>query len=147
MKQVAMHSSPYRLFTKTKRRVFCSTVLAIVAAISIERFSRADESIDFARDIRPILSNRCFKCHGPDDDKREAGLRLDHRQSAVSRLESGKTAIVPGNPLESELVARISSDDPDTIMPPPSTKAMLTAQEKKLLREWILQLHLMFCLQ
>ena len=134
-----MHSSSYRLFTKTKRRVFCSTVLAIVAAISIERFSRADESIDFARDIRPILSNRCFKCHGPDDDKREAGLRLDHRESAVSRLESGKTAIVPGNPHESELVARISSDDPDAIMPPPSTKAMLTAQEKKLLREWIRQ--------
>ena len=63
---------------------------------------------DFAREIRPILSNRCFKCHGPDDGNREAGLRLDLRDDAVRELDSGARAVVPGRPLDSELIARIN---------------------------------------
>jgi len=92
---------------------------------------------DFNRDVRPILSNRCFKCHGPDEAHQEAGLRLDLRDAAVRALDSGERAIVPGHADSSELVARIESDDPDLVMPPPQTKVSLSADEKRVLREWI----------
>jgi hypothetical protein len=92
---------------------------------------------DFNRDVRPILSNRCFKCHGPDEANREAGLRLDLRDAAVRALDSGERAIVPGHADSSELVARIESDDPDLVMPPPQTKVSLSAEERRTLQEWI----------
>ena len=97
----------------------------------------AAEPIDFNRDIRPILSNNCFKCHGPDESLREAGLRLDVRGGATKELESGSTAIVPNKPDASELVARILSDDADVMMPPPSSNKQLSAEEKQRLQEWI----------
>ena len=92
---------------------------------------------DFNREVRPILSNRCFKCHGPDEGHREAGLRLDRRDDAVAPLDSGTRAIVPGHADDSELVARITSTDPELVMPPPHTKVTLTADEKRILAEWI----------
>jgi len=92
---------------------------------------------DFARDVRPILSNRCFACHGPDEDRREAGLRLDLREAAVSALDSGERAIVPGHADGSELVARITSTDPDLVMPPPHVKKPISADERRILTEWI----------
>ena len=92
---------------------------------------------DFNRDVRPILSNRCFKCHGPDEANQEAGLRLDLREAAIRELDSGERAIVPGHADSSELVARIESDDPDLVMPPPHTKVSLSADEKRILSEWI----------
>jgi hypothetical protein len=96
-----------------------------------------DQGIDFARDVRPILANRCFRCHGPDDSTREAGLRLDLRDESIRELASGARAIVPGRPWESALVARITSTDPDAVMPPPETKARLTDAEIRILGEWI----------
>ncbi len=92
---------------------------------------------DFAREVRPILSNRCFKCHGPDAEKQEAGLRLDIRDEALRELDSGARAIVPGRPDDSEAIARITSDDPDLVMPPPHAKVSLTPDEKRILSEWI----------
>ena len=92
---------------------------------------------DFARDVRPVLSNRCFKCHGPDEGNREAGLRLDLREEALRELDSGSRAVVPGHPDDSELIARITSSDSDLVMPPPHTKVTLTADEKRILAEWI----------
>ena len=92
---------------------------------------------DFNREVRPILSNRCFKCHGPDEGHREAGLRLDRREDAIGPLDSGNRAVVPGHADSSELVARITSGDPDLVMPPPHTKVTLTADEKRILAEWI----------
>ncbi len=92
---------------------------------------------DFAREVRPVLSNRCFKCHGPDAERQEAGLRLDLREAAMAELDSGTRAIVPGHPDDSEAVARITSDDPDLVMPPPHTKVSLTEDEKRILTEWI----------
>src|SRR5260370_1110815 len=65
--------------------------------------------VNFAREVRPILSDNCFACHGPDDQKRKAGLRLDTREGAFSKLESGDAAIVPGKPDESELINRIEN--------------------------------------
>ncbi|MFO0945594.1 MAG: DUF1549 domain-containing protein [Planctomycetota bacterium] len=95
--------------------------------------------IEFARDIRPILSDNCFKCHGPDEKTREAGLRLDTREGATSPLESGHAAVVVGKPSESKLLERLTSSDPETVMPPPSTGKKLSAHQIELLKRWIEQ--------
>src|SRR5262245_43791296 len=92
----------------------------------------AADSPRYSRDIRPILAEHCFACHGPDSAARKAKLRLDVRDVAVAR-----GAVVPGKSDESNLVARIFSADPHEIMPPPKTKKQLTAQEKETLRRWI----------
>jgi hypothetical protein len=77
--------------------------------------------LDVNREIRPLLSRNCFACHGPDEHDRQGGLRLDDRDAAITELDSGETAIVPGKPDASEMVARIRSTDPDLVMPPPSS--------------------------
>ncbi len=99
----------------------------------------AAEKVLFNRDVRPILSQNCFACHGFDAKKREADLRLDVRESAIGKAESGKAAIVPGKLEESELWHRIHATDPTEIMPPPKHHAPLTAKQKEILRSWIEQ--------
>lgn len=94
--------------------------------------ARSEEAVDFNRDIRPILSDKCFQCHGPDEETLEAGLRLDQRDSAT-----GEGAIVPGKADGSELIARILTKDADDVMPPPKVKKPVTAEEAELLRRWI----------
>jgi hypothetical protein len=89
-------------------------------------------SPSFRFDIRPVLSKNCFACHGPDESHREADLRLDEQQAA---LDHG--AIVPGEPEESELLRRITSDDPDEKMPPPESGRKLTEQEVEQIKQWI----------
>lgn len=94
-----------------------------------------EEEIRFGRDVLPILSDRCFHCHGPDDSHREAGLRLDLWEEAVG---DGSGAIVPGDPDSSELLARITSDDPDLRMPPAAAhRKPLSPPEVEILRRWI----------
>lgn len=93
--------------------------------------------LSFNRDIRPLLSNSCFHCHGPDEQTRQAGLRLDVRDQALKPGESGATALVPGNPDASELVKRISSSDPAEQMPPPTSGKSLTADQIQLLKRWV----------
>lgn len=88
----------------------------------------------YNRDIRPILSDNCFACHGPDKNHREADLRLDVREAAVEML-----AILPGQPEKSSLMERILSHDEDDLMPPPESKKVLTAAQKETLAEWIRQ--------
>jgi hypothetical protein len=92
---------------------------------------------DFNLEIRPILSRSCFKCHGPDDTARKAGMRLDLRAIAVKPTESGSVPIVPGKTDESEVVARIFADDADTRMPPAAANVDLTPGQKELLKRWI----------
>jgi len=91
----------------------------------------------FATEVRPILARHCLKCHGPDEKTRKADLRLDLREVATKPTPSGSTAIVPGDPDQSELIARILSDDPIEQMPPPDVKHPLSADQKETLRRWV----------
>ncbi len=88
--------------------------------------------VDYNRDIRPVLSDNCFFCHGPDEKKREAKLRLDIREDAIA-----KKAFVPGKPDQSELIKRIFTKDADDLMPPPDSHKKLTAAQKDLFKRWI----------
>ena len=90
--------------------------------------------LDFNRDVRPILSDKCFSCHGPDEHGRKADLRLDIEKNAK---DSDFMAIVAGKPDESEMIFRIHSDDEDEIMPPPEIGKPLALNEKKVLEQWI----------
>jgi hypothetical protein len=95
------------------------------------------EQVDFALHVRPILSDRCFKCHGPDGAARKSDLRLDQKDAVFARLSSGATAVVPGRPRSSELVRRILSDDPAVVMPTPESHLELSDYEKAVLVRWV----------
>jgi hypothetical protein len=88
--------------------------------------------LEYNRDIRPILADNCFTCHGPDSAARKANLRLDQRDAAIKA-----EAIVPGSPDKSALVQRVCADDPKELMPPPKTLKKLTAAQKEMLKQWI----------
>ena len=92
--------------------------------------------VDFQRDVRPILSSKCFACHGPDETHRQADLRFDTEAGAKADL-GGRAAIVAGDPAKSELITRITSDDPDLRMPPADAGEPLSAEEVQTLRDWI----------
>lgn len=111
----------------------CHALFALVPADRVG----GTEPLHFNRDIRPILANHCFSCHGPDSNTREADLRLDLADKALSKNASGATAIVPGKPSESELVRRIFSDDDSEVMPPPKSNKPLTVAQKETLRRWV----------
>jgi hypothetical protein len=93
--------------------------------------------LEFNRDVRPILSDACFACHGPDEAQAKAKLRLDTREHALKPAKSGTVAIVPGKPDESELIKRIFTDDEDDVMPPQKAHKVLTTAQKETLRRWI----------
>ena len=114
-------------------RVLKATLVPLVVWSLLCIWAHAEQTpaIQFNREVRSILSDKCFACHGPDANKREAELRLDHEQSAK------ESVIVPGQPDESELLRRISSDDPDERMPPGSTGKSLSEAEVATLRQWI----------
>lgn len=97
----------------------------------------AAERLRYNRDIRPILSDNCFACHGPDTANQQAGLRLDVRESAIIPADSGNAAIIPGQPDASALVARILSKDEYELMPPADSHKKLSASQKQKLRQWI----------
>lgn len=107
--------------------------LTLLLAILITGRTTADDRVRFNRDIRPILSDKCLLCHGPDANHRKADLRLDVEESAT------ESAIVPGRPGESELLQRITTDDADLKMPPVKSGKELTTAEVELLRRWIAQ--------
>ena len=99
-----------------------TTVFSLVISgwMAVTSAAAADQPLEYNRDIRPILADKCFACHGPDSAARKGGLRVDDRAAAIEML-----AIVPGKPGESEMIARIFSDDADLRMPPPATKKTL----------------------
>jgi len=97
----------------------------------------AEQPVSFNRDIRPIMSDTCFHCHGFDAKTREAGLRLDLREAALQKTENDVIPIVPGKPEESEIIARIFSTDKDELMPPPKAHKALTPQQKETVKRWV----------
>jgi|GEM_PF-3047395 len=111
---------------------FCAAILFATLAEPL-----SGEPVRYNRDVRPILSDNCFACHGPDTANQKSGLRLDAREAAMKPAKSGDPAIVPGEVDASALVARILSDDEDEVMPPPNSHKKLTAKQKDTLRRWI----------
>jgi hypothetical protein len=106
-----------------------------IAALLFTQAAAAE--VGFNRDIRPIMSDTCFRCHGPDKNARMADLRLDIREEALKPAGSGKTPIVPGKPDESEIVKRVFSEDPIQIMPPEFAHKTLTPAQKQTIRQWV----------
>ncbi len=109
-------------------------ILLAIAIIALPSFSLADTRIGFNDQIRPILSENCFACHGPDSSSRKADLRLDTQEGALA-----EKLVVPGDPGASEVIARINTTDPDDIMPPPDSHKTLEPRERTLIAQWIKQ--------
>ena len=118
---------PYRFF----HPLFPLILLLLAAPMG------AFAAVDFNREVRPILSDRCFACHGPDAAKREAGLRLDTFEGATATLKSGDRAVVPGKPAESALISRIHTTDPDDLMPPAKLNRPLNDGQRRILERWV----------
>ena len=109
------------------------TLLTLAAALpAVAAPAPTPKKVDYNRDIRPVLSDNCFFCHGPDEKKREAKLRLDVREDAIA-----KKAFIPGKPDQSALVKRIFTKDADDLMPPADSHKQLTAAQKELLKRWV----------
>src|SRR5262245_20648670 len=108
------------------------TAAAPIADVApMPRDAKPRGTIEYNRDVRPILAENCFACHGPDSAARKKDLRLDNR---VDALAAG--VIVPGKPSESEVVARVFADDPKQLMPPPKSHKKLTPAQKETLKKW-----------
>ena len=111
-------------------------LLGLGAEVSALRAATV-RKVDFNHDVQPLLSDNCFACHGPDTTKIKGKLRLDLREAAIKPAKSGKTAVVPGKPEESELVRRLLTTDEDDRMPPTESHKTLTVAQTELLRRWI----------
>jgi hypothetical protein len=110
-----------------------------LAATTLQTFAAsADSAIQFSRDIRPIFSDNCFACHGPDPGSRKANLRLDTKQGLFEATPNRGPAVVPGNLEKSELWHRITTTDPEDVMPPPKSHKELKPEQKERLKQWIL---------
>ncbi len=129
------------------RRVFTSFVMILLISysewagggkVAIAQGPKPQTPVDFGLQIRPILADKCFHCHGPDESHREADLRLDE-EAIVKSLASSAIAIVPGDVEASELWKRIESVDPETVMPPPATHKSISTEQKQLIKRWILE--------
>ena len=113
-------------------------VCGFAAALSLLCASAASAAdVDFSRDVKPILAENCFLCHGPDESTRKGKLRLDLRDAALGGGKSGVAAIVPGKPGEGTLLARVSTADPHERMPPPDANKTLTPQQIETLKKWV----------
>src|SRR5688572_20524475 len=97
------------------------------------------DKVDFNRQIKPLLSDRCYKCHGPDETARKAKLRLDQKEGAFKKLDDDMFVIKPGDLAKSEVFRRITTSDPDDLMPPPKSNLHLSRDEIEIIRRWIVQ--------
>ncbi len=111
-------------------------MLVLLAPIVLSSQEAAQEPVRFGTDVLPILSTNCFACHGPDEKNRKAGLRLDIEEAAKSKRRSG-FPVAPGQPEKSLIIARLTSSDPDLVMPPPSAHRKVTPDQIETLRRWI----------
>ncbi|MCH2601024.1 MAG: hypothetical protein MKZ94_16555, partial [Pirellulales bacterium] len=114
------------------------TAAILLTALAQPSTVIADE-ISFTRDIRPILSNKCYKCHGPDEDARVTEMRLDPRPDLFGEKTAPHSPVVPRSLKRSEIISRILSEDPDIRMPPAANNKDLTADEITVLKAWVKQ--------
>src|SRR5262245_26629883 len=128
----------YRICTQPSK-LTPSFILLIFFIVAIRTRAANPAEVDYNRDVRPIFSENCYACHGPDQNKRKAGLRLDRKEDAFAELKSGNHAIVAGDLAQSKLIERITSRDDDEQMPPPKTGKHLTPEQIDLLTRWIKQ--------
>ncbi|MBL9167829.1 MAG: DUF1553 domain-containing protein [Verrucomicrobiales bacterium] len=134
----------FRVASAIRNVTQSSPVLSAIAATTVMlasslRSSAAESSIAFNRDVRPILSDNCFACHGPDPGTRKGGLRLDTKEGMYDRAPKREPAVVPGRPADSTLWTRIMTTDPDDVMPPPKSHKELKPEQKAVLKRWIEQ--------
>ena len=124
-----------------RRANLLTWMLGLVAVCAFGQISQGAEAgkVDFNFQVRPLLSDRCFKCHGPDEKARKKQLRLDLREGMFRKLDDGFAVVRPGNPKKSELIRRIFATDPDEQMPPPDSHLKLSAAEKEVLQRWVAQ--------
>jgi mono/diheme cytochrome c family protein len=115
-------------------RLSCS--LLLISLLPVAAYGQAAAPPSWNRDVRPILAANCFECHGPDEQTRESDLRFDVREAAIED-RGGYAPIVPGNADESELIARITSDDESMVMPPVDSNRSLTPEQIEVLRRWV----------
>ncbi len=129
------------MLNRLKSLTLLMAVVLFVQGVAIVRAAPVaapvGERLQYNRDIRPILSENCFLCHGPDKNARKSGLRLDIAEEAVRPAKSGKVAIVPGKPAESEVLRRLTTTDADDLMPPPESHKQVTVEQRERLRRWI----------
>lgn len=123
----------------TLPRILRTVALVGLAFVSSLSAAATVRKVDFNRDVQPLLSDNCFACHGPDANKVKGKLRLDLRDAALRPAKSGKAAVVPGKPEESELVRRLLTSDSDERMPPAESHKVLTTAQKDLLRRWVFE--------
>src|SRR5436305_14903416 len=116
------------------RLVFHALFPFFVSCLAAQAWADGPRPVDFNRDIRPIFSNTCYKCHGPDEKERKAGLRLDTKQGALARLQSGEPAIVPRSSAKSSIIMRLTSHDADVKMPPPDSGKTISAEQIELIK-------------
>src|SRR6266436_1384653 len=115
-----------------RRSILIATEVLLIPLTAASALGAATNEVQLNRDVRPILSENCYACHGPDKNQRKAKLRLDVREVALEH-----EAIVPTKPDESKLVEHIFSTDPEEIMPPPKSRKQLTAAQREALKQWI----------
>ncbi len=120
-----------------RRLLFLITALSVLALARASHAADDTAPVDYQREVRQILSNHCYACHGPDEAQLQGGLRLDQRERALAALDSGSHAIVPGDSGASALITRVSSTDPDLAMPPVDAGKPLSAEQIATLRRWI----------
>jgi hypothetical protein len=132
--------------TQISSRIYCTRVFFCLVAASLIVMvitldgrvgAEGQDTVSFNRDIRPIFSDTCYRCHGPDKNARQAGLRLDIREESTKKTKSGVIPIIPGKPEESEIVRRIFASDEYEVMPPKWAHKELTAKQKELIKRWV----------
>ncbi len=127
----------WRSFSAVSYRCACAWLLGTILGTTRPApvaLAADPAKVDFNFQIRPLLSDRCFKCHGPDEKARKAKLRLDLREGILKELEDGWAVVKPGNPAKSEMVRRIFATDEDDLMPPAKSNLKLSVAEKELLK-------------
>src|SRR3954453_13739021 len=123
-----------------RRQIVACVAVAILLAAPITFANAADSkpALNFTRDVRPILANNCFQCHGPDKAARKADLRLDVRENA-GKIHGAETVLDTKNLADSEIVRRITSADPDEHMPPTDPGKALKPEQIEILKRWVLE--------